>query len=174
MYTLHLYHDRWDPAERFKHRVYFRHSTDDGLNWSDPKEISSQKDCNTDSFNPLAAGPGGAVAAAWAFPPSVRVNTSPDYGGTWRGVRTFSAAGGTIGHIDLVYDTMGNLMIVWVESGIVYFRRSMDNGATWSVPVEVNATAGCSHVKLAVSGQGRIFVSWLRGNRIRFVEGTAE
>ena len=114
------------------------------------------------------------VAAAWSFSNAFCIRTSANQAGTWNARKVFSAHGGTIGHLDLDYDARGNLMVVWVEDGSIYFRRSTDNGTTWSAPVMVTQTTGCTMPQLVITPDGSIFVSWLQGDQIHFVEGIPE
>jgi len=162
------------PGKNNMKYTFIRRSLDDGVSWEDAQRISDQVSYSLYPKVEIASDGGDRVAGAWAYPEAVGVNTSGDRGVTWMGEKFFAAGVGAVGHLDLDYDALGNLMVVWVEAGIVYFRRSTDNAATWSAPVPVTQTEGCSMPQLAVTPDGSIFVSWLRGNRIHIVEGIPE
>ncbi|HDP96005.1 MAG TPA: hypothetical protein ENN40_11700 [Candidatus Aminicenantes bacterium] len=122
----------------------------------------------------------GDVAAAWLWNgASVRVRTSSNKGATWTAEKGFLAqAGGKPGFLKLTYDDLGNLMIAWVEDGVIFFRRSINNGATWSAPTEVTTQAvnpdNYYPLGLVASADNRILVSWVKNRTMFMSTGSAE
>jgi len=180
VYILYPEHNPWDPSLRNDYRCFFQRSPDEGSTWQAAKQLSSGRGVSHFPSMDLAAGPEGLVAAAWVWGDAlVRVRTSGDYGATWRAEKGFVAnTGGEPAALNLHYDALGNLLIVWVEDGMIYFRRSMDNGATWSVPVAVRSQIvnPDSRVPLGleVTESGCILVTWVKNRTLYLSRGTAE
>jgi len=162
--------DRFYPRTRDKRYALFMRSDDNGVSWTPPERLYN-RDANSVSPR-LAIGPGGIVAAiggGW-------VRISEDYGETWGDERLvhLPASGPVLRTRQIVYDAVGNLLAVWEKDGLVYFRRSIDNAVTWGPTVPVTLLKGCSQPRLVVTPEGEIFVSWLRDNKIHFVQGVPE
>ncbi len=66
---------------------------------------------------------------------------------------------------DIVVDSAGNINVAWSDNSTgvyeIYFSRSADNGATWSLPVYISWTAALSwKPAVAVNSMDDLFVVW--------------
>ncbi len=145
-----------------KIRLYMCKSTDNGVTWTSPTELSSQVYLSDFQFVWASAGNhiqlrnGRLIAVvtvrgAGAYSASLFRNTviySDDHGTTWNIYTTGLTNNGTpAGYGDeshVVEMNNGNLMMSSRRSGVSgvtgrRFRTSADNGATWSAAIE-NAT----------------------------------
>ena len=139
--------------------IFIAHSFDAGGSWTDP--VSLNTDAASDDhhdYRPHVAtdGNGNCVAiwrgncmSAWAGEPNrIAVSRSADYGLTWTPPITLQAPAPHAQqgmHGEIVTDGLGNWMIVWYAGGSYEFdafiARSVDNGASWSMPTALNINA---------------------------------
>ncbi len=82
----------------------------------------------------------------------IKTSRSIDGGISWSVPQwlAHSVSGNTSADVSLAYALNGDLYMSYVDyddaalsNGAVYFRKSMDNGATWSSPVEVISSTDC-------------------------------
>lgn len=90
---------------------------------------------------------------------------SADGGETWSQVLNISRSSEPVDQIDLAADGSGHFYMTWRANGkqgtTVYFCRSLDNGATWNLPVRMNADVKYAETpSLEVSERGDIFLAW--------------
>lgn len=162
-------------------RLVTASSSDGGTTWSPPVDASAPGEQVREPSAPVV-GPDGAVYVAWrnrdtgAAPSNVIVGKSTDGGKTWTrnlaGAVTGLGQGAGGGMPQLGVDrASGALYLVYQETEPhgdldIFFQRSTDGGATWSVPGRVNddtpANKARQHVPhMAVAASGRIDVVWL-------------
>ncbi len=131
--------------------IFYRRSTDNGVTWSAPVNLSRSPTGSTKPQIKLD-GTGGVYVTwdeGWDFysgrgsPHSVAYTYSPDNGQTWAAPTIFRAptSVGAPQQITLGIDGAGRLVIVWrVEAGLrpesreVYYQVSSNRGQTWSAP----------------------------------------
>jgi len=132
--------------------IFYRRSTDNGVTWSAPVNLSHSP---TGSTKPqVKVDAEGGVHVTWdegwdfytgrGLPQSVAYTHSLDNGQTWSAPMTFRAPASVVGapqQITLGIDGVGRLVAVWrVEAGLkpeshkVYYQVSDDHGRTWSAP----------------------------------------
>ena len=92
---------------------------------------------------------------------------SADGGDTWSQVLNISRSNGHVDHIDLAADGAGHFYMSWAvfdnENANVYFCRSLDNGATWHLPVRMDAAGeNARNPALEVDESGNIHMAWHR------------
>jgi hypothetical protein len=123
---------------------------------------------NTDmSFYPAIAVSGSNVHVVWADKSSgswkVYYKRSTDYGATWGKTKRITRGVGTDPAIAVSGDT---IHVVWSDSTLdkwnaeIYYRRSMDNGASWGKPRRLSyIVRGSRFPAIAVSGDD-VHVVW--------------
>lgn len=157
--------------------VYFKRSTNSGQSWETPKKISSAdyglymdgspSDVAIDDvgninviFNLFEAG---------LRPGNIYFTRSTNNGSTWNTPLLISVPNyGTDPHITV--DRNGNINAVWFKRKVdtaktkryVHFRRSTNNGITWSNGINVNQNKpGYYHgLAMAVDKSGNIYLMW--------------
>lgn len=91
---------------------------------------------------------------------------SQDGGQTWSQCLDISRSAISIDRIDMNVDAQGNFYMVWTQRGSgpqnLYFSRSLDYGATWYNPKEINETPGyqTTFPRIDVDMKGRVYVIW--------------
>ncbi len=149
----------------------FRRSSDNGATWTAPVAVTPQ---STPLFRARIAASGQFIHVAGTVDPlgsaSYWYFRSTDNGATWAatalatslgkygGGQTIAVDGATV-HAAYT-DATG-----WVGGGPTWYLRSVDNGATWSAPVNIGETSSVSsrqaRVQLTANG-GKVFAGWQR------------
>jgi hypothetical protein len=152
----------WTRFQGVQGRVVFARSTDGGLTWSLPKDISRTFDIPRQTQGSIpGVGPDGTVYVIWIDyqEMSLMLSSSSDHGENWptfaepiTGVNPVSNYMGdneyrtpTIPSMAVDQsdgNTSGNIYIVWNddrnENADILLVRSEDGGNTWSQPLQVN------------------------------------
>jgi hypothetical protein len=171
-------------------RIFVSSSSDGGDTWTEPVLVSGAQS-GVQGASP-AVGPDGTLYASWCSPCSggaarIWVNRSTDAGATWgspvqaatltglpsplpgNGFRVNSfptaAVNQMTGHVYVAHADYA------AGNADIKFVRSTDGGATWSVPIRVNARAQDDQFFqwMDVSGSGRLWIcyydqSWNEAN----------
>jgi len=178
-YNNHLYmswtqFDMYDSesAEDFSH-IVFSKSIDGGMNWSDPKQLSTLPgDCRDNDQTAEGAvpavGPNGEIYVAWSRNDTIWFNCSFDEGETWLKKETFivTQPQGWVIDIPGIYrcnglpvtacdksnsENKGTLYVNWadqrngIEDTDIWLIKSTDKGTTWSEPKRVNTDTSKKH-----------------------------
>jgi hypothetical protein len=127
------------------YHVFYRHSSDNGLSWSAPLDISNLP---TGSAKPQIlidkqdnihvvweAGRGGSYGQL-VDPTKVMYAVSYDGGNTWTVPSEMNILDGTGKNIAIGLDGKGTLITVWwgLPEDVIYYRTSRDQGRSWSQP----------------------------------------
>jgi len=153
----------------------------DGYYWSDPRSIvAAQPDIRR---NAITVGPGGnlimvhnqtsmvRMGLVYTAAPLEQAWLAP----AWSPARTVSAFGGTY-MSDLDVDATGTIHLLFDDWGYdrqedriggladMYYRRSTDQGRTWSVPINLaQSDEGSSRGQIRVDPAGGLHATWDEG-----------
>lgn len=153
--------------------ILFSKSTDGGMNWSMPEQISFMPgDCRDNDKTAEGAvpavGPGGEIYVVWSRNDTLWFNCSMDEGNTWLPQEQFVATQPVGWVIDIpgLYRCnglpvtacdvsnspyKGTLYVNWadqrngVDNTDIWLAKSTDQGKTWSEPVRVNTDESQRH-----------------------------
>lgn len=163
----------WTEFRRWETQILFARSTDGGLTFSAPIQISDRGGSPKDSVGAaegtdVAVGPDGTVYVVWSDSTGILLDRSTDGGRTFgpdtRIARTADIVFGVPGVARAngfpgieVDPRTGRLFVEWVDarlgSAAVFLTESGDGGRTWSEPRVVSDAA-------APDGRARFF-SWM-------------
>ncbi len=146
------------PSCRICYHVFYVRSTDDGLMWSDPIDISVQATGaakpqlivdSQDNLHVVWEGGYGGSYGQLSDPTSVYYAGSYDGGSSWsRPYELDPARGETTAamarNVTIAEDANGHLVAAWlaIPEDIVYYQLSTDAGRTWSVPTPIPGVFG--------------------------------
>ncbi len=149
-------------------------TVDGGGSWSDPVTLSSAGLFST-GYPAVAVHTSGNVIAVWTVDNVVQSGRSEDGGLGWVGlpVEISAPSSGTFSpQVSIAAD--GTAIAVWNRSDgsayIVQSSRSTDDGASWSVPVNVSVAGGDSFgQRIAFDTAGNAVAMWYRFNGSHFI-----
>lgn len=101
---------------------------------------------------------------------------STDHGATWSQKVGVSNSGFESVYPDLAIGTSADINVVWEEhlggNSEIYFSRSVDNGVSWSNPVNISKTSDNSTLPaVTVDKLGHIYVAWVESIYFRTKAG---
>lgn len=157
----------WRDNSGGSKQIYFSRSTDSGVTWTTPVNISN----TTGEFGSpdIAVHSSGNIVAAWhggsGSNSEIYFNRSPDKGNSWTNPVNVSNNPGSSGYAAVSPDGSGGICIVWqdISTGTdeIYFSRSTDKGKNWSSPLNISKTTDHSNTPaIAVDNDGDIYVTW--------------
>jgi len=157
----------WEDGTTGNFEIFFRRSTDGGATWQAAKRITNN---SGSSYVPRIAISGANFCVVWEddTPGNYEIyfRKSTDGGATWQSAKRLTNNSGSSYYPDIVgYGSY--LYVVWddVSSGNddVYFRRSIDGGASWQSQKRLTNNAGVSeYTAIAVGGLlgSDLYVVW--------------
>jgi hypothetical protein len=149
--------------------VFFSRSTDGGVTFSAPKNLSNNPG---NSFNTgIAVDSSGNINVVWedATPGNNEIffSRSSNGGATFSPPQNISNDSGSSEGPVIALDNVGNINIVWADdtpgpmNHDIFFSHSTDGGATFSPPQNISNNSGNSlFPKIAVDSSGNINVVW--------------
>jgi hypothetical protein len=177
-----------DNGETFYSDSHLRfvRSTDNGATWKAPIILQSRvnpNDCEAPGVecfgNEIAgvelAASGANVHAIWTrvtcglgdCESEVLLRRSTDGGATWKSVRNLSNNAGNSLVQDLAVSG-SNVYALWTDdtpgNEDVFFRRSIDNGATWQTVKNLSNNAGQSEFADMVVSGANLYIAWSQQN----------
>lgn len=145
-------------ACRICYHIFYVRSTDDGLMWSDPLDISVQPTGaakpqlivdSRDNLHVVWEGGYGGSYGQLSDPTSAFYAGSQDGGASWSRPYEFDPRRGKTTaamsrNVTIAEDANGHLVTAWlaIPEDIVYYQLSTDAGKTWSVPAPVPNVLG--------------------------------
>jgi len=121
--------------------VYYQKSTDGGSMWSGDKRLSSGNGSNK---YPCLAERSGSLFVVWQrYTGSTHVVYHRRYAsGAWGSTQTLDSNAGANAPLPVIASPAANeLMVVYRSGGNLKWRRSTDNGSSWSTAATISGTA---------------------------------
>jgi hypothetical protein len=137
-------------------QVVFSFSTDNGATWALPMMMDSTVES---SWPQIAGTPDGQMMIVWRYDGSVWMQTSSDFGESWTDARKIISDSVSI---ELVSSRSGT----WILCVNGYLFRSVDLGATWSLPQLGPENQG-GRYRIATDDNGNWVTVWFSNNFVR-------
>jgi hypothetical protein len=164
-----LWSGRFDRSRNFE--VYYTHSDNGGLNWSENFAISDTDQFHS-QFPSISVNNLGFIGVSWMdFKYSPYLTTgdiffrqSLDSGMTWLPERQL-----TVNHLALRSDIVSvgdTIIIAWEDQrpengqGSIYILRSYDNGQSWGEPEWVDMDFNSSRNPAIAASNSKIYLIW--------------
>lgn len=163
----------WGDTNQSNGKVLFVRSTDLGLSFNEPVEISRSSGA---AFDPeIAIDSSDAINVAWQdTAPGTSVilfSRSTDGGVTFSEPKQVSTGTGNATEATITTDSAGRISIAWVDESAgraeAYYARSTDQGASFSDPVNVSHFPndnGDIHKPVVVAFQNTVYVAFQNGD----------
>lgn len=178
--TLFLVYEFYDSNTNI-FAIDFTRSTDKGETWETPYRLVQSTD--NGCYHPcIALDSWGNINVAYYSGSGITFTRSWNQGMSWSTPRLLSSFSSEIIEPAMAVDPGGGINIVWPQqddglSSLVYFTRSVDDGATWSPPVNVCARWQNSRLihnpAIAADNSQGMYVAWttwpVGGSRYSFV-----
>jgi hypothetical protein len=158
--TIHL---AWYDDTPGNWEIVYSKSTDGGITWSAPVNVSNN---TAGSYTPkIAVEAGGTIHVVWQdWTPGnseIFYSKSTDGGITWSAPVNVSNNAGNQMSQTIAVDA-GIIYLAWWDSGNreIFYSNSSDGGFTWSTPVNASNTAGNSVEPAIAVDAGTIYLAW--------------
>ena len=159
----------WENDSPGNFDLFFSRSTDGGLNFSTPKNLSNSPGLSRTVQ--MALDGGGNINVVWAenAPPNsstdIFFSRSANGGASFSAPRNLSSNAGFSANPSVTVDPGGNINAVWEDSTPgnrdIFFSQSLDAGATFSTAQNLSNDTGLSSVPLILAdGKGNLNVVW--------------
>lgn len=158
----------WDnqPTDGSATDIFFRRSINSGQSFGDIFDLSGNP--GSSGADIVAIGPNVYVAWSQGFFPNTHVffrrSLSEGQTGTFEDPQDISPAANTAGGAKLaavglnVYVSWGEPLPHFLDSDI-FFRRSLNQGATFELPQKLTSSSGSTGRRIAASG-GNVYLVW--------------
>ena len=161
----------WGDTQDGAGKVVFVRSTDLGLSFNEPLDVSRSLGS---AFDPeIAIDSSDAINVAWQdTAPGTSVimfSRSTDGGQTFSDPRQVSTGTGSATEAAVATDATGRISVAWVDGSAghaeAYYSRSTDGGASFSDPLNVsNFPNGDIHKATVVAFQNTVYVAFQNGD----------
>ena len=162
--TVHIV---WTNETPGNGEIYYKRSTDGGLNWGPAKRLTWTSGFS--EFPALAVDSSGALQVVWYdhTPDNMEIyhKKSTDGGLNWGASQRITWTEGDSYHPVIAADAGGNLHVVWYDEAPgysdLYYKSSADGGASWSSAQRITWTSGLSrYPAMAVDSGNAIHIVW--------------
>jgi hypothetical protein len=167
VYSSDQLHVAWSDSTPGINEIYYSRSTDGGATWSTSKRLTWNSGW---SFAPdMAVDSSGLLHVVWydntPGNDEIYYLKSTDGGTNWSSSKRLTWTSGSSLSPSLFADSLGNLNLVWSDNTPgnyeVYYKRSVDWGATWSTNMRKTWNSGESASPvIVVDSLGRLHVVW--------------
>src|ERR1700680_1223158 len=156
----------WEDDTATNSNILFSRSTDGGVTFSTPKNVSSSTGF---SSNPrISVDSQGAIDVVWVDNTpgnqDIFFSRSTDNGLTFSTPQNLSNDSADSGNPQMAVDATANINVVWENENItfgIFFSQSSDGGVTFSKPVNLTTNStGSFSPQLAADSAGNINVVW--------------
>jgi len=163
-YVYVVWHDK-TPGNA---EIYFRRSIDGGATWETAKRLTNNWG---DSVTPSIAVEGSTVYVAWsdwsADPVTpqgeIYFKKSTDNGKTWQPTKRLTNMPGD-SYKPRIEAEGSNVFVVWYDIAPgnleIYFRRSIDEGATWQTVKRLTNDVGESSFPTIAANSTNVYIVW--------------
>jgi len=154
----------WSDLTPGDQEIFFRKSIDGGVTWQGSKRLSYSDDL---SSYPDIAVSGSDVYVVWSdYTPGnydIYFRKSADGGATWEKTQRLTANAGDSWYPKIAV-IGAKICVVWSDytpgNAEIYFRKSIDGGATWQKAKRLTNNAGTSY-NPDIAGKGaNVYVVW--------------
>lgn len=164
-------HVVWQDDTSGRAEIYYKLSTDTGATWGKQKRLTNSEG----SYSPAVAVSGSNVHVVWhgRVPGNYQIlyRRSTDNGATWRKPKSIITHDGWS-----LYPSIGvtgdNVHVVWSDSKPgnweLYYKRSLDNGATWGGRKRLTRNAGWSDRPAVAVTSTYIHLVWMDDTTANF------
>ena len=152
-------------------RILFARSTDLGLSFSEPLDVSKSPGI---AFDPeIAVDTKDAINVAWQDTASgqstIMFSRSTDGGASFSAPKRISTGSGNATEAAIATDSSDRISITWVDQSTgtpeAFYARSTDGGSTFSQPINVsNFTDGDIHKPTVIAFQDTVYIAFQNGD----------
>jgi hypothetical protein len=147
--------------------IYFKRSVDGGVTWKTNKRLTNNAGGNYDSQYPAIAVDGLNIYVVWydTTPGNYEIyfKRSVDGGVTWKTNKRLTNNAGYSQDPAIAVDGL-NIYVVWEDTTPgnyeIYFKKSVDGGATWETNKRLTSNAGVSYAPAIAVDGSNIYVVW--------------
>lgn len=162
-------HVVWEDntLDNYYFEIYYKRSTDGGSSWSGVTRLTWSKTTSTETS--IAADTKNGIHVVWRCGKSgnyeIYYKRSTDGGSSWSGLTRLTWNSGWSASPSIVADIGSGIHVVWHDftpgNAEIYYKRSLDSGATWSGVTRLTWNTGNSfRPSIAADTSGGIHVVW--------------
>ena len=157
----------WQDDSFGNYDLFYRKSTDGGMTFGARRRLTYTSGAS--QVPDIAVDQSGSIYVVWQDPTpgnaEIFCKKSPDGGNTWGTNRRLSMNAGDSLAPAIVVDSSDQIHVVWQDktpgNGEIYYRKSVDGGATWSISRNLTQTTGNSYVPaVAIDPAGLLNIVW--------------
>lgn len=157
----------WEDNTSGNYELYFKSSSDAGVNWSPPKRLTYN---TQNSKRPVIINDStGNLHLVWHQPDilngEIYYKKSTNSGSTWTSPTRLTWNAGSSWLPAIAVSQSGTLHVVWEDDASgnkeIYHKKSIDKGSTWTNPLRLTWTSGETiSPAVTVDGSGMVLVFW--------------